>query len=268
MKRVVLSVSLCLCASWTLAVGIDWPGWRGPHRDEEITRPKPAQAVAHVKGPKLLWKTDKVGPGYASVAVVGDTIYSAGDVKENLVLMALDLDGRIKWPWVDWGGAGPAGSRSTPTVDGDRVYVLSPSGTLGCFDTAKGQKQWSHSAQEFGGITGPMEVCRVGAHLREPGSSSSPAARIASCLRQATGETVWKSTVFKPARIRLLHSVEFDGRDDRRRHQGGLWRSIPSRASSSGRTACRPATRPTAPPPRYADGYVFWANGYGKGGCA
>ena len=41
---------------------------------------------------------------------------------------------------------------------------------------------------------------------------------------------------------------------------------MPRAARCSGRTSSRPATSANCPTPAYADGYVFWANGYGKGG--
>ena len=46
----------------------------------------------------------------------------------------------------------------------------------------------------------------------------------------------------------------------------GIFAVDAATASCSGRTTGRRATRPTAPRPPTADGYVFWANGYGKGG--
>ena len=45
------------------------------------------------------------------------------------------------------------GPRSTPTVDGDRLYVLGGSGDLTCLEHATGKKIWSiNLVQKFGGV--------------------------------------------------------------------------------------------------------------------
>ena len=45
------------------------------------------------------------------------------------------------------------GPRSTPTVDGDRLYVLGGSGDLTCLENATGKKIWSiNIVQKFGGV--------------------------------------------------------------------------------------------------------------------
>ena len=45
------------------------------------------------------------------------------------------------------------GPRSTPTVDGDRLYVLGGSGDLTCLENATGKKIWSiNLVQKFGGV--------------------------------------------------------------------------------------------------------------------
>ncbi len=45
------------------------------------------------------------------------------------------------------------GPRSTPTVDGDRLYVLGGSGDLTCLEAATGRRIWSvNLVQKFGGV--------------------------------------------------------------------------------------------------------------------
>ncbi|MBN1417472.1 MAG: PQQ-binding-like beta-propeller repeat protein [Planctomycetes bacterium] len=50
-----------------------------------------------VFGPALVWKADGIGGGYSSPIVVGDAITITGDVGEDLVITALDLDGKVRW---------------------------------------------------------------------------------------------------------------------------------------------------------------------------
>ena len=75
--------------------------------------------------------------GYSSVAVVGDRIYTTGMPEEAKgVLSVLDTDGKLvkQAPYGEetLNKNGP-GARSTPTVDGDRLYLLSGVGGLNCF---------------------------------------------------------------------------------------------------------------------------------------
>src|SRR5439155_6096933 len=93
-------------------------------------------------------------------------------------------------------GAAYPGPRSTPTVDGQRVYVLGSAGDLVCLDTA-GKELWRKNfATDLGGkpgiwsyaesplIDGDLLVCTPG----------GPKASLAA-LNKATGEVVWTAEV-------------------------------------------------------------------------
>jgi outer membrane protein assembly factor BamB len=134
----------------TAAPAADWPQWRGPDRsgvsaDTGLLKSWPQG------GPKLLWSIDQAGHGYSGPAVVGDRLYSVGDVTEEFVF-ALDVTtGKQLWrqaigrPFANNRGGG---SRCTPTVDGDVLYVLSPNGDLACLETATGQIRWQKNLQK------------------------------------------------------------------------------------------------------------------------
>ncbi len=95
-------------------------------------------------GPELLWSTDKIGNGYGSAAVTGDRIYINGEVDSTGFLFCFDLNGNLQWKtsygkeWVE----SYIGSRSTPTVVGDLVYVSSGLGNISCFDRRNGTLKW------------------------------------------------------------------------------------------------------------------------------
>src|SRR5437660_1549105 len=86
------------------------------------TRRRPAD------GPPLAWKSQGVGIGYSSVAVVGDKILPMGDADDASHVYAVGrADGKKIWEakvGKAGDGGGYPGSRSTPTVDGDKVYAL------------------------------------------------------------------------------------------------------------------------------------------------
>ena len=135
----------------------DWPGYRGPSHDgksAEKMGPWPSN------GPKALWKVPTPN-GFSSFAVSGRHAFTLVsrevDGVQREVLIALDAEsGKEIWSAAftpakyghDGGNAGAGrntggdGPRSTPAVDGDRVYVLTSDLLLACFDSAKGTEFW------------------------------------------------------------------------------------------------------------------------------
>jgi outer membrane protein assembly factor BamB len=155
-------LSLCTAAGfllWTLpgaadSAKADWPQWRGPSRDAKSTTTGLKATWADAP-PKLLWKSAGLGMGFSSLAISGDRMYTMGDLGQEQFVMALDrVDGKILWKTK----IGPAwedeypGPRGTPTVDGDRVYVLGTEGDLLCVDAASGAVRWKKNMEkDYGG---------------------------------------------------------------------------------------------------------------------
>lgn len=122
----------------------DWPQFHGPRRDN-ISRETGLLKRWPEGGPELLWKAKGIGQGWATVAIAGGRIYTAGKIEDETIVTALDLDGRILWQQKNglaYDRQFPGG-RSTPTVNEGRVYHLSGEGNLGGFDAEKGNPQWS-----------------------------------------------------------------------------------------------------------------------------
>jgi len=251
------------------AGGADWPGWRGPNRDGKspdtgLLKEWPAD------GPELLWKVDNIGHGFSSVAVTGGTVYITGDSGGDLVLFAFDLEGKPKWrKAVDkaWTKSHP-GARSTPVIHRGLLYLVSGNGVVACLDAKTGKGKWLKQMRDFGGRVpgwGYAESVLIFGKLAviTPGGSNCIVA-----LDQATGRTVWRSQgVQAGAQYGSCLAVKYEGVPmivagthggivgvDARTGRG-LW----SNPWSARNTA-------NCPTPAYADGHVFWANGYGKGG--
>jgi outer membrane protein assembly factor BamB len=97
------------------------------------------------EGPSLLWSNNEIGNGYGPPAITSDRIYITGEVDSIAYLFAFDLKGKLLWKsrfgkeWVE----SYQGSRSTPTVVGNLIYVCSGLGNLFCFDAANGARKWS-----------------------------------------------------------------------------------------------------------------------------
>jgi len=97
-------------------------------------------------GPKRLWVArENLGKGFASLAVARGTIYTTGMIGKSGHAFAFDLEGKLKWKRAygpEWARSYPS-ARSTPTVDGDRIYLMSGMGKVVCLRTRNGDELWS-----------------------------------------------------------------------------------------------------------------------------
>ena len=135
------------------ATADDWPQFRGQHRDGTSAETQLADAWPE-GGPALAWSAQGLGRGFSSAAVADGRVYVSGLVGQEGVITALDTDGTRIWqaPYgLEWRKATP-GARSTPTVDGDRVYVISGTGAVHCFNALTGERIWSRDvSKDYGG---------------------------------------------------------------------------------------------------------------------
>ncbi len=263
---------------WVLALGAtgwaaaawggDWPGWRGENRDGKASESGLLKAWPE-GGPKLIWKAPGLGKGFSSAAVVQNVIYTSGDVEKDLVLYALDAQGKLVWKAVQ----GPAftashgGARSTPVVDGTRVYLIGGSGVVTCHGTADGALIWKRELKAFGGAPGGWGYAESALVLDDkvivtPGGPTGLVA-----LDKATGADIWRSDV--ACKAHYSSAIVIGEKDDAIIVQGTGSGLIAVRAKDGRKVwtsdFCAGNTA-NCPDPAYADGYLFWANGYGKGG--
>ncbi len=120
-----------------------WPQFHGPKRDNMSGETGLLKAWPE-NGPALIWTAKGLGHGYSGVSIAGGMIYTAGNIDKDTVITALDLDGKVLWQVKN----GPAwtkeipGTRSTPTIDADRLFHQSPLGELVCLRARTGEKIW------------------------------------------------------------------------------------------------------------------------------
>lgn len=159
MKTIPISGLVLLLTLTSLQLpAADWTKYRGLHGDgvstEKILTTWPAE------GPKLLWKAP-LGPSFGSLVLSEGKVF--GFIQRNVdgqdreVALALDaMTGKELWA-VPLGKAtydrqGGDGPRSTPTVEGKRVYLLGAYQVLTCLDAYSGKQIWQHDiVAEFGG---------------------------------------------------------------------------------------------------------------------
>jgi len=134
----------------------EWSQWRGPSRDG-ISEETGLLQEWPKSGPPLAWRSNGVGNGYSSFSTSGGRLYTLGARAGVEYVIALDrATGKKVWEtqngrrFENDRGDGP---RSTPTVEGDRLYVLGGNGDLTCLEHATGKKIWSvNIVQRFGGV--------------------------------------------------------------------------------------------------------------------
>ncbi len=145
------------------AIAEDWGQWMGPNRDGVYNESGVIDAIPET-GLEIKWRTPIKG-GYAGPAVAdgkvfvfdylseGGKAFNRPDQRANLTgkerIIALnESDGKEIWSHqydCPYSISYPAGPRCTPTVDGDRVYILGSEGDLRCLKTEDGELVWKKS---------------------------------------------------------------------------------------------------------------------------
>lgn len=195
-----------LCGSLLLgaaAVAEDWPQWQGPQRNNRS--PETGLLKEWPKeGPPLLWKATGLGGGDSAPAVAGGRIYGMANRGEDEVVWALsETDGKEVWA----ARLGPAynqrmtqsreGPACTPTVDGDRLYVVGLAGDVVCLQRRDGKILWQRSlTRDFGGRI-PAWSYRESPLVDGDKVIVTPGAQDAMmvALNKMTGETLWKTAL-------------------------------------------------------------------------
>jgi len=181
----------------------DWPQWRGQKRDG-ISAERGLLKDWPAGGPPLAWRANGAGTGYSSFSAAHGRLYTLGARGGTAHLLAYDAaSGKKVWEiahgrrFSNDMGDGP---RSTPTVDGDRLYTFGTSGDLSVVDAATGKVFWKMNLlDKFGGSNirwglseSPLVLSdRV---LVSPGGRG--AAIVA--LNKADGAVIWKSLGDEP----------------------------------------------------------------------
>lgn len=173
----------------------DWPQWRGPARSG-VSQETGLLTQWPAGGPPLVWTIKGLGAGYGSISVSGDRLFVQSLRNDKSIVSALSrADGKALWSKAL--GAGQTneqghGPRATPTVDGDRLYVLTEMGDLACLKV-DGTAVWERNIlKDFGG-TNPHWLLSESPLIDGNNVIVSPGGRDAGmvALDKMTGKTVW-----------------------------------------------------------------------------
>lgn len=254
--------------------GGDWPQWRGPDRTG-LSRETALLREWPSSGPALLWTAANLGAGYGSMAVSGDRIFVQGTRAGRSIVVTLNrADGKELWSKA----LGPSGDndrgpgpRGTPTVDGERLYVLSENGDLVCLLARDGTSVWQRNIlRDFNGRNIPWLISESplvdgNQLIVTPGGRN--AGMVA--LDKMTGKTIWTSTELSDQAgyaspvaadvqgVRTIMTLTAEAGVGVRASDGKLmWRYRPVANGTANITT-----------PVFSDNKVFYTSAYGTGGA-
>ncbi|MBU8893623.1 MAG: PQQ-like beta-propeller repeat protein [Bacteroidales bacterium] len=175
---------------------VDINQWRGNNRNG-IYDESNLLKVWPENGPELLWSTDSLSMGNSSMSFGNKTIYLTGTIGKMDEVIAIDLQGNIKWrmPYGRaWNESYPE-ARCTPTIDNEKLYVSSGLGDVACLDAISGDILWKVNANDK--YEGKLNLWGIAESLLivDDKVIFSPAGNQTTiiALDKLTGEEIWAS---------------------------------------------------------------------------
>lgn len=154
MKQLINCILLSLIFTITFSQKISQ--WNGPNRDGIFPETGLLKKWPE-GGPALILKIEGVGRGYSQPVVSNNIIYITGIKQDTMdVLSAYDFKGKLIWETEYghiWSGTYPD-TRSTPTIENNRIYLVSGMGEVVCLNLKDGKILWSQNPfKDFKGKT-------------------------------------------------------------------------------------------------------------------
>jgi outer membrane protein assembly factor BamB len=210
-NHLLVAFGLVTFTAACLARADDWPQWLGPKRDG-VWREGGLLQTFPKDGLKVRWRAP-VAAGYAGPAVAGGRVYlmdrvAAPEAKRpsdpfqrvtlpgvERVLCFNEANGNLLWkheydcPYTVSYASGP---RTTPAVDGGRVYTLGAEGDLTCLDANNGKPVWS---KKLSGENAPTPMWGFAGHPLVDGPRliclTAGKNAVATAFDKNTGDVLW-----------------------------------------------------------------------------
>ncbi len=207
LRSIVLRV-LAIVAIHSAGRASDWPQWRGPLRNGQAG----PDVLAIPSLPRDLhpeWRLP-IGGGFSSPIVSGGKLVFLDEREGQEWAHLIDASvGKEIWKvayapvFQDEWGAGP---RSTPIIDGDRLYVQACNGEFRCLQLADGKTIWKTSFEGDFGVKFLGSKAKEGTASRRGNNGSGVIYRdrivlpvgntdgaSLVCFDKLTGKVLWKS---------------------------------------------------------------------------
>ena len=170
--------------------------WRGPgstgiYPETGLLKTWPAN------GPEIIWHYDELGDGFSSPVFANDMIYISASVDSVGYIYALNQDGKLEWKatygqeWIE----NYAGSRATPSVVGDMLYMYSGKGVVTCMNATNGKINWTKDVmKDFSGqnitwgVTETLVIDGNKIYVTAGGTTNNVIA-----LNRLDGKLIWSS---------------------------------------------------------------------------
>jgi outer membrane protein assembly factor BamB len=196
----VVVAALLSPLSSAMAASEPWKQWRGPSRDGLVRGARWPESIStnHLK---VRWRVE-LGPSYSGPIFWGDRTYTTETANKKLeVVKCFDLStGKQLWTQ-SWEGAVSVPFfaksngdwiRSTPSTDGERVYVGGMRDVVVCLEAATGKVLWRYDfVQEL--KTAVPDFGMVCSPLVEGDSVYVQAGGGMACLDRLTGKLRWRA---------------------------------------------------------------------------
>lgn len=196
MRRIILAILSIL--PYLQVYPQDISNWRGPNRNGIYNETGTLKKWPD-SGPKLLWHFNGLGEGHTSAAVTAEGVYTTGMMGGKGYVFAFNHNGKLLWR-TEYGPEWTMnyeGTRSTPHIVGDRLYLMSGQGKLVSMDRNNGMIIWSVDlVKEYGArnITyGMTENLLSDDNILYCTPGGVNAGMIA--LDRNTGKLVWKCSI-------------------------------------------------------------------------
>lgn len=275
--RLQATIAILACTIAPL-LAADWQSYFGTTGN--LSSPETIRTNWTEKPPVVLWRKP-IGPGFSSMAVVDGRVFTLAKRTVNRAgrevclalnaatgneLWATDLDAA---EYTDLSGYDNSmdGPRSTPSIDGDRLFVSTSQLKLYCLERASGEVVWRRDFRaELGSMLPAWENAASPLVVGDLVFLNSNApARSLLAVRKSDGTTVWRaeadslthaSPVF--ATIDGVPQVIFLTRL-------GLVAVAPETGAVLWRLRFSPSSTSTAASPAVAGNYVYGSAAYGSG---
>lgn len=170
--------------------------WRGPgstgnYSETGLLKSWPAS------GPEIIWHFDELGDGFSSPVFANDKIYISGAIENKGFIYALNPDGKLQWKesygeeWIE----NYPGSRGTPSVMGDMLYMYSGNGVVTCMNATNGALLWKKDVMKElsgeninWGVTETLVIDGDKVFVTPGGTTNNVVA-----LNRINGQVIWSS---------------------------------------------------------------------------